>query len=119
MTDSGVGGMVRTAAWLDHVCGIETTSIGRAANSPADCTLEMIGAQLFYRISLRGGWVWVDVGSLDELEAPFLFNTPDGPQGWTNLRRFIQALERSGVTSLKKRPIQIGPPGHRDSFVIG
>ena len=79
----------------------------------------MIGAQLFYRISIRGGWIWVDVSSLDEPQPEFIFQTGDGAQGWTNLRRFIQALERSGVTSLKKRPIQIGPPGHRDSFVIG
>jgi hypothetical protein len=55
--------------------------------------------------------------SSDQLQ--FLFNTGDGPSGWSVTRRFIQALERSGIQSLKERPISIGEVGSIDAFVIG
>jgi hypothetical protein len=40
-----------------------------------------------------------------------------GPEGWTTVRRFTAALERSGITSLRERPIKIGDSGP-DGFVI-
>jgi hypothetical protein len=52
-------------------------------------------------------------------EPQFLFNIGDGPTGWTTIRRFLQALERSGLKSLRSRPIQLGEPGSPDCFVIG
>jgi hypothetical protein len=61
----------------------------------------------------------VAADSLDEGEPPqSLFNVGDTPAGWTDVRRFVQALERSGVTSLRERPIRIGESGP-DSYVIG
>jgi hypothetical protein len=57
---------------------------------------------------------------MDEGDQPgFLFNVGDGPAGWLTVSKFVQALERSGIKSLKKRPIQLGEPGSPDCFAIG
>ena len=118
MKDYGISGMVRSAAWLDDRLGVEVLSIGRSPTGPEDCALELCGSQLLVRVTIQGGWIWVSACSLDQGEAPEpLFNVGDGPQGWTDVRRFVQALERSGITSLKQRPIRIGGGGP-DSFVI-
>jgi hypothetical protein len=61
----------------------------------------------------------VSGGSLDEAELQPIFNVGDGPAGWTTVRKFVQALERSGIKSLKERPISIGEVGSIDAFVIG
>ena len=47
-----------------------------------------------------------------------IFNVGDTPSGWTTVRKFAEALERSGVKSLRKRPVEIGEPGSPDSWVI-
>ena len=120
MDDSGIGGMVRTGAWLDSVVGMEVLSIGRSAITRDDSAMELSGSQLLIRVALRGSWIWISACGLDEPERlEFLFNVGDGPPGWITVRRFIQALERSGLKSLKERPIEIGTPGSPDSFVIG
>jgi hypothetical protein len=117
--DIGVAGMVRTALWCERVTGVEVLSIGRAACAKEDCVMELVGTSLFNRIALRGGWIWIGACGLDEGDRPeFLFNLGDGPRGWTEVRRFVAALERSGITSLRERPIRIGDNGP-DSFVIG
>jgi hypothetical protein len=119
MKDYGIAGLVRSAAWLDTVVGVEVLSIGRSALGKEDCAAELCGSQLLVRVTLQGGWIWVSACSLDQGEPPQpLFNVGDGPEGWVTLRRFVQALERSGVRSLKQRPIKIGESGP-DSFVIG
>ena len=120
MEDSGVAGMVRTAAWCEDVLGAEVVSLGRGALAKEDCVLELCGRALYYWIAIRATWIWVAASSLDERSGipDFLFNVGDGPQGWSDVRRFVQALERSGITSLKERPIHIGDGGP-NSFVIG
>ena len=51
---------------------------------------------------------------MDEAEQPeSLFNIGDGPEGWVTVRRFLMALERSGVTSLRERPVHIGTKAGR------
>ena len=116
--DSGISGLVRSAAWLDYTAGMEVLFIGRSADGPEDCALELCGSQLLVRVTIQGGWLWVHVGSLDKAERPeLLFNVGDGHDGWTTVRRFIMALERSGVRSLKERPIRIGEGGP-NSFTI-
>jgi hypothetical protein len=40
------------------------------------------------------------------------------PQGWADARRFVRALENSGLKSLRERPIRISESGP-DSYVIG
>ena len=121
MQDSGVAGMVRTGLWCEDVLGAEVLSIGRQACAKEDCVLELCGRSFFYWIGLRGTWIWVSVCPLDEAtdRPESLFNIGDGPEGWTTLRRFIMALERSGLTSLQPRPIHIGAGEGPDSFVIG
>jgi hypothetical protein len=122
--DIGVAGMVYTAAWLEHTVGMEVVSIGRSAQNATtkeDCVLELDGSQLFIRIAIRSGWIWLYGCGQDEPsdQLQFLFNTGDGPQGWTTMRKFVQALERSGIKSLRSRPIQLGEVGSADAFVIG
>jgi hypothetical protein len=117
--DIGVGGMVRTGAWLDCVAGLEVLSIGRSATDREDCVLELCGSQLLVRVAIQGGWIWVYASSLDQGEPPeFLFNVGGGPQGWTTVRAFVAALERSGIRSLRERPLQLGEVGSKDCFVI-
>ena len=120
MRDFNVAGMVRTGLWCERNLGVEVLSIGRdATNLVADCIMEISGAQLLYRVGLRGGWVWVAAGGMDEGEQPEeLFNVGDGPEGWVVVRRFLMALERSGIKSLKERPIRLGPGGTVDSWTI-
>jgi hypothetical protein len=97
-----------SAAWFEHTVGLEVLFIGRPANSREDCVLELSGRQLL-RIAIRGGWIWVSACSMDEPGQPqLLFNVADGPQGWTTVRRFVQALERTGIKSLRERPVEIG-----------
>ena len=119
MKDEGVAGMVRSAAWLEHVCGLEVLSIGRPPNGIEDCGLELAGGALFVRVGLRSGQVSVHACGMDELELQLIFSIGDGPEGWTVVRRFIQALERSGIKSLRERPVRIGESGSPDSWVIG
>jgi hypothetical protein len=119
MQDCGVAGMIRTAGWCDDRLGVEVLSIGRSATGPEDCALELCGSQLLVRITIQGSWIWVSACSLDQGEAPEpLFNVGDGPDGWTTVRRFVMALERSGVASLRDRPVQLGEPGSPDAWII-
>jgi hypothetical protein len=117
--DLGLGGLVNTAAWLEHVAGMELSYLGRPVNSINDCVLEITGTQLLVHVALRGSWIWVSASSLDSGEAPeALFNIGDTKAGWVEVRKFLHILERSGITSLSPRPIKLGPGGTRDSYVI-
>jgi hypothetical protein len=63
-------------------------------------------------IALRGTWIWLSAAGLDTDQAPELIcNFGDGRQGWTDTRRLVLALERSGIRSLHPRPIRIGESG--------
>jgi hypothetical protein len=55
---------------------------------------------------------------MNEPEPQLIFNVGDTPSGWTTVRKFAQALERSGVKSVRERPVEIGEPGSPDSWVI-
>jgi hypothetical protein len=109
--DRGVAGMLRSALWLDSVVGMEVLSMGRSAIDKDDCVLELYGTALHVRVALRGGWIWLSVCGLDEGEPEALCNFGDGARGWSDLRRLIANLERSGIKSLHPRPIQIGEEG--------
>jgi len=112
--------MTRSALWLDMRFDMEVLSLGRSAIDKADCVLEIAGSQMLVRVAIQGTWIWVAVGSLDEASSPEpLFNVADGPQGWTTVRAFVAALERSGIKSLRERPVQLGEVGSPDCFVIG
>ena len=110
--DFGVSGMLRSGLWLNSVCGLEVLSVGRSATGKEDCAMEIVGSQLLIRAALQGGWIWLSAASLDEGESTEpICNFPDSPQGWSDLRRLVANLERSGIKSLKTRPIQIGDEG--------
>ena len=115
---SGVSAMVHAACWFTDRLDIEVLSIGRSAHAVENCLLEIVGKWLAYRITLRGGWVWLYACSMNESEPQLIFNVGDTPSGWTTVRKFAQALERSGVKSLRERPVEIGEPGSPDSWVI-
>jgi hypothetical protein len=115
--DSGVAGMLRSALWLDSVVGMEVLSIGRSAQGHEDCAMELCGSQLLVRVVIQGGWLWVSACGLDAGTPEPICNFGDGPQGWTDVRRLVMALERSGITSLQPRPIRIGDTGP-NAYVI-
>jgi hypothetical protein len=46
-----------------------------------------------------------------------LFNIGETQEGWTTVRRFVRALENSGLKSLRERPIRIGETGP-DAYTI-
>ena len=105
---SGVAAMVRAAVWCEEQLGLEVLSIGRAADSPEDCILELCGRHLAYRFALRGGWVWLYASLLDAAAAPeLLLNAGDGLEGWRRLCVIVRMLEREKVRSLAK-PIELG-----------
>jgi hypothetical protein len=114
----GIAGMVRTGAWLDYTAGLEVLTMGRSATGKEECATELAGSQLLVRLSLQGGWVWVTACGLDEDGAPeFICNFPDTPKGWAAVRKFVRALEISGIRALHPRPIRIGESG-RNAYVI-
>jgi hypothetical protein len=117
----GVAAMVRAAVWLENRAGLETLNIGRGALDRKDsCTLELSGRHLFYSVLLDGGFVFLSAQPMDcgdSLEK--LVAVGDGPTGWQTICHLIVALERSGITCLTPKPIQLGEPGSPDCFVIG
>ena len=107
--------MLKAARWLNLTCGLEILSLGRQTGlERADCVMEIVGSQLLLRIELRGTWIWLSAASLDEGgESEAICNFPDGPQGWRDVCKLVQALERSGLTSLKEHPVRLGTEGPR------
>jgi hypothetical protein len=116
--DCGVAGMVRSALWVDTRFGGEVLFLGRGALAREDCELQIALTHLLVNISLRGTWIWVYACGLDEDAPEFLFNVGDTPQGWTTVRAFVQALERSGIKSLHPRPLHIGSETGAGAYVI-
>jgi hypothetical protein len=118
--DSGIEGMVHTSLWCERVAGTETLSLGHSAYARNECEMELSGRSLSYWIALRGGWIWISVREMDNASADpdVFFNLGDTPAGWADTRRFIAALERSGLTSLKERPIHLGSGEGPNSFTI-
>jgi hypothetical protein len=118
----GVSGMVRAALWFEDRLGLETLNIGREALQRRDsCTLQTCGRYLFYSITIDGGFVFLDVSPMDRAigASERLLTIGDTKQGWFDLCRLVQALERNQIRDVKVRPLEIGESGNRDSWVIG
>ncbi len=118
---SGVVAMIKTALWCDQTLGLEILSIGRITGLERyECALEMSGRFLSYLIYIDGGFIFVstpqDMDSGEEPQQP-LFSIGDTAEGWDTTCRFLMALERSGLTSLKERPIEIREGG-KNSWLI-
>ena len=119
MKDSGISGMVNTSTWLKRVVGVETLSLGHSAFTRNESEIELSGRSLNYWVSLRGGWIWISVRTYNCSDQPDLFfHLSDTPTGWATVRRFVAALERSGLKSLYPRPLRIGADSGPDSWVI-
>jgi hypothetical protein len=120
MKDSGFEAMVASSHWLESVTGIQIISIGHSAWSKNEAEMELVGQWFSYWASIKGTRIWISVRTMDNVgDNPDLwFSLPDGPRGWTDLRRFVQSLERSGLKTLQPRPITIGPPEGPSSFLI-
>ena len=116
---NGVAAMVRCAVFCDDTLGMEILSIGRGGFDPQEsCTLQVCGRQLVYSILIDGGFIFVSAQAMDLIEPPeMLFSIGDTTDGWQTTCRFVRTLERSGITSLQPRPLEIGEGG-RDSWII-
>ena len=111
--------MFWAAHWFESTVGLEVALIGREADDLTnDAVLELTGRWLSYRIALRGGWVWLSVCLMDAGEEwEKVFNVGDCSQGWTTMKSFVFALERSGFKSLE-RPLVVGTLASPNSWVI-
>ena len=99
--------MVRAALWFELRLGLQTQDIGRAGDAPEhSCTLQTSGANLFYVITLDGGFVSLTVEPMDSGESEKLMTTSDCAKGWLTVARLVEALENSGVQKLQPRPIR-------------
>ena len=118
--DTGFEALANTSFWLEHTVGTETLFLGHSAFDRGDGELEISGRSLAYWLGLRGGRIWISVREMDDPggDPPIFFSIGDTPSGWCSARRFVSAMERSGVSDLKTRPIRIGESGSPDSFVI-
>ena len=117
----GVAAMVKAAIWLETRAGLATYYIGRGGLDRRDsCTLELAGRHLFYTVLLDGGFLFLSVQPMDGGDSPGrLIGVGDGSGGWQTICHLIVALERSGITCLTPKPIQLGEPGMADCWVIG
>ena len=101
---------------------LEVGTFGRAGEAREDsCLLQMTGRFLAYDVLLLdGGFVTLDATSMDQAEEPQrLLTIGDTKQGWSDLCRLVQALERNQISDVSVRPLEIGEAGNRDSWVIG
>jgi hypothetical protein len=121
MQDRGIEGMVNTSLWCERVAGTETISIGHSAFSRNECEMELAGRSLSYWLSLRGGFLFVSIREMDNASADpdVFFSLGDTAASWADTRRFIAALERSGIKSLQPRPLHVGSETGEGSFTIG
>ncbi|MGA7394652.1 MAG: hypothetical protein WCC08_22525 [Terrimicrobiaceae bacterium] len=117
---NGIEALVHFSAWFEDVLGTEKCFSGRGGLDPkCSWTLHLCGRKLFYSIVLDGGFVFVSVQPMDSGEPlETLLVVGDCSEHWRQVCRLIQALERSGIESLKSRPIELGTPGSPDSWVI-
>lgn len=116
---SGVVAIIKASLFFDEVLGMESLSIGRGGLDRYECMLEMSGRFLSYEIYIDGGFIFVSTPQAMDLgeEREPLFSIPDTKEKWPIVCRFVQSLERSRITSLKERPIEIGEGG-KDSWLI-
>ena len=115
----GVAAMVKCATWCDRRLGLDVAAIGRSGLDRKDtCTLQMSGRNLFYSVTLDGGFIFfyaqpMDTG--DPLEQ--LVSVGDTKDGWDVVSKLLQALEHSGIAKLQPRPLVLGEVGP-DCIVI-
>jgi hypothetical protein len=111
--------MIHLAAELEtNLDGMETLSIGRSAVAGEDCTLEICGTWLCYRIVLREGDVHVSANLMDDASPPdLLLRARDTASDCEVVRRLISSMERNGVKSLE-RPIESGYGDGPENWII-
>ena len=118
----GISGLVRATIWFEDCLDLQTLSISRAALQRKDSfTLETCGKFLFYSITIDGGFTNLDVTPMDQAEESQrqrLLTIGDTKQGWSDLCRLVQALERNQIRDVSVRPLEIGEAGNRDAWVI-
>jgi hypothetical protein len=116
---NGIEALVHLSAWFEDSLGAEQLFSGRGGLDPrCSWSLHLCGRSLFYAIVLDGGWIFVSAQPMDGGDPmEKLITVGDTTKGWQSVASLIRTLERSGLQSLT-RPIEIGTPGHPDSWVI-
>ena len=116
----GVSAQIRVAIWAERRLGLDISAIGRSGFDRKDtCTLQLGGKNLFYSITIDGGFTFfyaqqMDTG--DPLE--HIVTVGDTRDGWDILCRLLEALEHSGISSLHPRPLHVGSETGAGAFVI-
>jgi hypothetical protein len=119
MSDSGIGAMVQSAAWMSYRLDLEVLTFGRAGDAPKDsCLLQMTGRFLAYNVLLDGGWIFLSAQLMDKADPPeSLASFADGPDGWKQVCAIVRGLERDQIKSLAK-PIELGGGSGPNGWVI-
>ena len=112
--------MAKAAQWLERVAGIFPESVCRGGLDRKDMySLQASGRHLSYTLKTDGGWIFLSVQPMDTGDPPeILLITVDGPLGWQTSCNLVRALERSGISKLQPRPLELGEPGSKDCWVI-
>ena len=81
--------------------------------------MEMVGANLAYRLVLSGTFVSVYAHCMDNCEEPqFLLTVNDDRAGWRLAVKLLRQLEESTLRNLSKRPIELGDiPGFGETVI--
>ena len=116
-----VARLSQACAWMQDVLALEAVGIRRPGLARR-CYFEteLFGANLRYAIHLDGGWCFLHVEGLDQVDgAPSkpLLKVADGTAGLQILCRLVRDLERSGVREIKL-PLRLGEEGNPDSWLI-
>ena len=104
MSKTGISALIDVGAWFEDGFGGEVLSIGRPAEEPIDCSMEMVGANLAYRIVLSGTFVAVYAHSVDKCQGalvPPLAVNDDRP-GWRLAVKLLRQLEESKLRNLRQ-----------------
>jgi hypothetical protein len=109
MNRQGIQILCSLSAWFEDKLGGETLSLGRAAEEPVDCSMELVGRNLTYQVLLNGDTISLFCCGADQLIVPrLLLRVGIDRQNLRVLATLIKKLESSGLRDLDEQIIELG-----------